>query len=129
MVFINLAKSALLFSLSTISSGFTPEVARSFVVRGGSSGSTALNMAAAEVKVGDTLPSVTLMEGQANYEKPVPVNLSELISGKKVAIFAVPGAFTPGCSKSHLPSFITAQDDLKAKEMTICVATNDAYVM
>jgi len=48
-----------------------------------------------------------------------------------VAIFAVPGAFTPGCSKSHLPSFMTAQDELKAKgvELTICIATNDAYVM
>jgi len=48
-----------------------------------------------------------------------------------VAIFGVPGAFTPGCSKSHLPSFITAQDDLKSKGVstTICVATNDAYVM
>lgn len=85
----------------------------------------------AEVKVGDTLPSVTLMEGQADYGKPVPVDLKELISGKKVAIFAVPGAFTPGCSKSHLPSFIDAQDELKAKgvEMTVCVATNDPYVM
>lgn len=48
-----------------------------------------------------------------------------------MAIFAVPGAFTPGCSKSHLPSFITAQDELKAKgvDLTICIATNDAYVM
>merc|ERR1712071_190952 len=72
-----------------------------------------------------------LMEGQADYEKPVAVNLSELIAGKKVAIFAVPGAYTPGCSKSHLPSFITAKDELAAKgvDMTICVATNDAYVM
>ena len=44
---------------------------------------------------------------------------------------AVPGAFTPGCSKSHLPSFITAQDELKDKgvDMIICIATNDAYVM
>eukprot|EP00586_Coscinodiscus_wailesii_P016454 CAMPEP_0172495096 /NCGR_PEP_ID=MMETSP1066-20121228/64136_1 /TAXON_ID=671091 /ORGANISM="Coscinodiscus wailesii, Strain CCMP2513" /LENGTH=160 /DNA_ID=CAMNT_0013266561 /DNA_START=195 /DNA_END=677 /DNA_ORIENTATION=- len=84
-----------------------------------------------EVKVGDTLPSVTLMEGQPNYEKPVSVDLAELIKDKKVAIFAVPGAFTPGCSKSHLPSFITAKEDLKAKgvDMIICVATNDAFVM
>lgn len=64
-------------------------------------------------------------------QKPLEVDLKDLIAGKKVAIFAVPGAFTPGCSKSHLPSFITAQDDLKSKgvELTICVATNDAYVM
>jgi peroxiredoxin len=86
---------------------------------------------AIEVKVGDAIPDVMLTEGQADYGKPVPVNLKELIAGKKVAIFAVPGAFTPGCSKSHLPSFITAMDDLKAKgvELVICVATNDAYVM
>ena len=51
------------------------------------------------------------------------MNLSELIAGKKVAIFAVPGAFTPGCSKSHLPSFITAQDELKAKGKKIFLCT------
>jgi peroxiredoxin len=64
-------------------------------------------------------------------DSPAKVNLAELLQGKRVAIFGVPGAFTPGCSKSHLPSFMTAQDELKAKgvEMTICVATNDAYVM
>lgn len=84
-----------------------------------------------EVKVGDVIPSIVLFQGQADYNKPTEVNISELVKGKKVAIFAVPGAFTPGCSKSHLPSFITAQDELKAKgvELTICIATNDAYVM
>lgn len=84
-----------------------------------------------EIEVGYKIPAVTLMEGSANYEKPTEVNLADLIKGKKVAIFAVPGAFTPGCSKSHLPSFIDAQDELKAKgvDMTICIATNDAYVM
>jgi peroxiredoxin len=95
---------------------------------------TALKMSSSsvpEVKVGDKIPDVIMMQGQANYEKPVGVNLAELCKGKKVAIFAVPGAFTPGCSKSHLPSFIDAQDELKAKgvELTICIATNDAYVM
>lgn len=66
-----------------------------------------------------------------NYERPVDVDLLELIAGKKVAIFAVPGAFTPGCSKSHLPSFMEAKKDLSEKgiDMIICVATNDAYVM
>ena len=95
--------------------------------------STALKMSAAspEVKVGDKIPSVVLKEGQADYDKPVDVNIVDLIAGKRVAIFAVPGAFTPGCSKSHLPSFITAQDELKSKgvELTICIATNDPYVM
>lgn len=92
----------------------------------------AVNMATnQEVKVGDVIPPIVLLEGQADYNKPKEVNIVELIKGKKVAIFAVPGAFTPGCSKSHLPSFIAAQDELKAKgiELTICIATNDAYVM
>ena len=79
----------------------------------------------------DKLPNITLKEGQADYGKPVEVKLLDLTAGKKVAIFAVPGAFTPGCSKSHLPSFVTAMDDLKSKgiETVICTATNDAYVM
>ena len=56
--------------------------------------STALKMSAnEEVKAGDTLPSVILSEGQADYGKPKEVNLSELIAGKKVAIFAVPGVY------------------------------------
>jgi hypothetical protein len=83
-----------------------------------------------EVKVGDKLPKVTLMEGLGNFEKS-EIDLVEMIAGKKVAIFGVPGAFTPGCSKSHLPSFMDAQDELQAKgvDMTICVATNDVFVM
>lgn len=83
-----------------------------------------------EVKVGDRIPPVIMMEGLEDFGKE-EINISELIGGKKVAIFGVPGAFTPGCSKSHLPSFIDAQDELKAKgvEMTICVATNDLFVM
>jgi 2-Cys peroxiredoxin 5 len=95
------------------------------------SSSTTTTMASSEeVKVGDKIPDVTLMEGLPNFEK-AEVNIGELIKGKKVAIFGVPGAFTPGCSKSHLPSFIEAQDDLKKKgiDMTICIATNDLYVM
>mmetsp|Transcript_41233 Transcript_41233/g.116679 ORF Transcript_41233/g.116679 Transcript_41233/m.116679 type:complete len:207 (-) Transcript_41233:126-746(-) len=83
-----------------------------------------------EVKVGDKIPSVVMMEGLGDFEKQ-EVNIAELIAGKKVAIFGVPGAFTPGCSKSHLPSFIEAQAELKDKgvELTICIATNDLYVM
>jgi hypothetical protein len=90
--------------------------------------STTENMA--EVEVGFKIPSITLMEGLGDFEKQ-EVDIAELIAGKKVAIFGVPGAFTPGCSKSHLPSFIDAQDDLQSKgvDMTICIATNDLYVM
>ena len=84
-----------------------------------------------EVKVGDAIPSVSLKELKQEGGTPESINLAELCAGKKVAIFGVPGAFTPGCSKSHLPSFMDAQGELKAKgvELTICVATNDAYTM
>lgn len=118
--------AAALFILVAAATAFSPRSTAS--VR---SSSTALNMASEVVKVGDRIPSVILQEGQADYGKPTAVDIAELIAGKKVAIFAVPGAFTPGCSKSHLPSFITAQDELKAKgvELTICIATNDAFVM
>lgn len=118
-------KLALVSVLSYTASAFAPKISTKIT-------STALNMAdVAEVKVGDSIPDVVLMEGSPDYGKPNGVNLAELCKGKKVAIFAVPGAFTPGCSKSHLPSFIDAQDELKAKgvELTICVATNDAFVM
>ncbi len=119
-----LAAVSLAFSpITSISISTTPYCSTSALRMSGGS--------AEEVKVGDKIPSVVLKEGQADYEKPVDVNIAELIAGKTVAIFAVPGAFTPGCSKSHLPSFITAQDELKSKgvELTICIATNDAYVM
>lgn len=127
-----ISNSTILLSLSmmvSMTSGFSP----AFVPR--TAISTPLQMSAddatEEVKIGTKIPSITLMEGQADYGPPEKIDLAELIAGKKVAIFAVPGAFTPGCSKSHLPSFIDAQDELKAKgvEMTICVATNDAFVM
>lgn len=100
------------------------------------SSSTAINMADSattdsppEVKVGDTIPPIILKE--LTGDKPEEVNIADLIAGKKVAIFGLPGAFTPGCSKSHLPSFMDAQKELKAKgvDLTICIATNDAYVM
>ncbi|GKY97265.1 hypothetical protein MPSEU_000684900 [Mayamaea pseudoterrestris] len=84
-----------------------------------------------EVKEGDTLPNIEMKELTVVGETPSSVKLGDLIANKKVAIFGVPGAFTPGCSKSHLPSFITAQPDLKEKgiDLTICVATNDPYTM
>jgi peroxiredoxin len=119
---------SLFLLLITVVSGFlSPFVGRSVTFLMAST----LDNVAQEVKVGDKLPNVVLIEGLPDFEKPAQIDLGKLIAGKKVAIFAVPGAFTPGCSKSHLPSFIDAQDELKAKgvEMTICVATNDAYVM
>jgi len=84
-----------------------------------------------EVKVGDKLPAAEMAELVTGEASPRSVILPELIAGKRVCIFGVPGAFTPGCSKSHLPSFMDAQGELKDKgiDLTICVATNDAYTM
>jgi peroxiredoxin len=88
-------------------------------------------MANTEVAVGDSLPNVVMKELTEVGGTPVSINLTELCSGKKVAIFGVPGAFTPGCSKSHLPSFMEAQPAFHEKgvDLTLCVATNDAYTM
>lgn len=118
-----------LFVFLAVASGFSPVNPSTRALL--TTALAASSDAAETVKVGDKLPDVTLAEGQADYGSPSSVKLLELIAGKKVAIFAVPGAFTPGCSKSHLPSFMDAQDELKAKgvELTICIATNDAYVM
>lgn len=116
-----------LASISFAANGFVNPPAHSAFVPS----TTTLASTMTEVDVGYKIPAVTLLEGQADFGKPKEVNLAELIKGKRVAIFAVPGAFTPGCSKSHLPSFIDAQDELKAKgvDLTICIATNDPYVM
>ena len=59
------------------------------------------------------------------------MKLRDVFKGKKGILFAVPGAFTPGCSKSHLPSYIADFDKLKAKgvDVIVCTATNDSYVM
>jgi peroxiredoxin len=79
------------------------------------------------IKVGDTLPQATfnmLLDGvQA-------VSTDDVFKGKKVVLFAVPGAFTPTCSAKHLPGYIEHLDQFKAKDVTIaCMAVNDAFVM
>jgi peroxiredoxin len=83
------------------------------------------------VKPGDKLPDVALLEGQPDYKPPVPHSLGAICKGKTVAIFAVPGAFTPGCSQAHLPSFIKHYDELVAAgvDTIVCTATNDPFVM
>ncbi|MBY7669021.1 peroxiredoxin [Vibrio anguillarum] len=81
------------------------------------------------IQQGQTLPSATLSQltndGMVNYQT------DELFANKKVVLFAVPGAFTPTCSESHLPGFITLADQIKAKGIDIiaCVSVNDAFVM
>jgi len=81
----------------------------------------------APVAVGDKVPSVDLFENNPGTK----VNLAELCAGKKVVIFGVPGAFTPGCSKTHLPGYVAKADDLKAKgvDEIACVSVNDPFVM
>ena len=81
------------------------------------------------IKTGDKLPSVTLT--QATVDGPKPVSTDDLFKGKTVALFAVPGAFTPTCSAKHLPGFKEHAADLKAKgvDTIACVSVNDVFVM
>ena len=81
------------------------------------------------ISVGDKIPSVTLLEMGA--DGPGPVTTDELFGGKKVAVFGVPGAFTPTCSARHLPGFKDHAADLKAKgiDEIVCMAVNDVFVM
>jgi Redoxin len=116
------ANSCQQFSRSTTSVSVTPE-----------QGAVNLTEILVSVRYNKIPNDIVLSElvGGGAEEKPSKVSLVELIQGKRVVIFGVPGAFTPGCNNSHLQSFIKAQDEFKAKsvEMSICVATNDAYVM
>jgi peroxiredoxin len=81
------------------------------------------------INVGDKLPSATFMTMGASG--PQPVSSDELFAGKTVALFAVPGAFTPTCSAKHLPGFKEKAADLKAKgvDTIACVSVNDVFVM
>ncbi len=82
----------------------------------------------APLKVGDRLPSASFFVGLP----PAAKTTEELTAGKRVIIFAVPGAFTPGCSKTHLPGYVADADKLKAKYGATdiyCVANNDSFVM
>ncbi|MEM1401692.1 MAG: peroxiredoxin [Pseudomonadota bacterium] len=81
------------------------------------------------ISVGDTIPSGTLqIMGDAG---PTPVTTDELFSGKKVVLFAVPGAFTPGCSMTHLPGYVVNADKITAAgvDTIACLSVNDAFVM
>ena len=81
------------------------------------------------IKVGDRIPEATLT--LATDEGPKPVSTAELFGGKKVALFAVPGAFTPTCSAKHLPGFKEKAGDIRAKgvDSIVCLSVNDAFVM
>jgi glutaredoxin/glutathione-dependent peroxiredoxin len=81
------------------------------------------------IKVGDQIPSMKLMMGTA--DGPKETSTDEIFKGKKVVLFAVPGAFTPTCSAKHLPGFVLNVDAIKAKgvDTVACIAVNDAFVM
>lgn len=88
------------------------------------------------IKIGDSIPDGTLTEFIETASEgcslgPNAFKVSELVKGKKIALFAVPGAFTPTCSAQHLPGYVELADQLKAKgiDEIWCVAVNDAFVM
>lgn len=78
---------------------------------------------------GDAIPAVTFKK--MTGEGPVDVSSEALFAGRKVALFSVPGAFTPTCSARHLPGFVDKADEIKAKgvDEIVCTAVNDAFVM
>ncbi len=81
------------------------------------------------IQTGDKIPDVTL---KVMGEKgPVDITTGDIFNGKKVVMFAVPGAFTPGCSMAHLPGYVVNADKIKEKgvDSIVCMAVNDAFVM
>ena len=88
------------------------------------------------IKVGDTLPSATLqeyseVEGEGCSIGPNAVDVAKASAGKTIALFALPGAFTPTCSAKHVPGYVQHFDDFKAAgvDEIWCVSVNDAHVM
>ena len=88
------------------------------------------------IQVGDTLPAVTLtefseVEGEGCSMGPNPVAVATATAGKTIALFALPGAFTPTCSAKHVPGYIAAFDEFKAAgvDEIWCLSVNDAFVM
>ncbi len=81
------------------------------------------------ISTGDALPDATLIA--MTDQGPAPVPLSDRLKGRKVVIFAVPGAFTPTCHSAHVPSFIRTRDQFAAKgvDEIICLSVNDPFVM
>jgi peroxiredoxin len=81
------------------------------------------------IKVGDRIPNATLFH--MTEEGPMPIGTDEIFKGKKVVLFALPGAFTPTCSGKHLPGFVGKADEIKAKgvDTIACLSVNDAFVM
>ena len=81
------------------------------------------------IQEGDKIPGATLHSMRDG--KPTPMTTEEIFAGKKVVLFAVPGAVTPTCSMAHLPGYVVNADSIKAKgvDTIACVSVNDAFVM
>ncbi len=81
------------------------------------------------INLGDKIPSLTLKTMGENG--PEDITTDSIFAGKKVVLFALPGAFTPGCSNTHMPGFVVQADAIKAKgaDSIVCLAVNDAFVM
>ena len=81
------------------------------------------------ISVGEKLPSLTLKT--MGKDGPEEITTDSIFAGKKVVLFALPGAFTPGCSATHMPGFVIHADQIKAKgvDTIVCLAVNDAFVM
>lgn len=81
------------------------------------------------IKTGDKIPSCTLKT--MGEKGPTDISTDDIFTGKKVLMFAVPGAFTPGCSVTHLPGYVVNADKIKAMgvDTIVCMSVNDAFVM
>ena len=81
------------------------------------------------IKVGDKLPEATFTTMSA--DGPKPMTTAEVFGGKKVALFAVPGAYTPTCHKQHMPGFVERAEELKKKgfDAIACTSVNDVFVL
>lgn len=81
------------------------------------------------IQEGDKLPDATMH--MIKDGRPTAVTTSEIFAGKKVVLFAVPGAYTPTCSNDHLPGYVVNADEIKAKgvDSIVCMSVNDAFVM
>lgn len=126
-----LGTSQSLSSVSWVASraGLKKPAAR-FVSSSSSSSRSGAGQVVATISVGDKLPEAQLsyFDKDGNVQS---VSVSELTKGKKVVLFAVPGAFTPTCSSKHLPGFVAKADELRKAGVDIlaCVSVNDAFVM
>ena len=81
------------------------------------------------IQVGDNIPDATMKV--LGDKGPEDITTSDIFAGKKVVLFAVPGAFTPTCSTAHLPSYVANADKIKAKgvDSIVCISVNDPFVM